>query len=240
MKRIVKGAQAPGLTAWLEKNTGLPQNLTYKAAEFPIAQVLEGLLVEQGYVCAYTLLRIERTSAHIEHLKPQTICRSEDAKRKEKNLPELREDIAWCNMVACTPEPNLKVNPPYGAIEKKGWWDANNFLSPLDATCEERFSFTNDGKVSPTHDADEPAKETIKKIGLDNGKLSELRKAAFLKWGIHKRSEKPIDSAAKVEQRIANWAKKNQTTLQCEEFCVPLVQVAKAYAQFLRTRGHRE
>ena len=240
MKRIAKGVQARGLTEWLEKNAEVPQNLTYKAAEFPISKVLEGLLAEQGYICAYTMLRIGETSAHIEHLKPQTLCKSEDKKREEQYLPALREDIAWRNMVACTPEPNLKVNPPYGAIEKKGWWDANDFLSPLDPTCEERFAFSSDGKIAPNPATDIAAKETIKRIGLDNEKLGELRKTAFLKAGIHKRSDKPISSLKKVGQLMAKWSKKNQNTLQCEEFCVPLVQVAKAYAQFLRTREHRE
>ena len=240
MKRIVKGAQAPELTKWHGDNAALPQNLSYGAAEFPIAEVLKGLLVEQGYVCAYTLLRIGEASAHVEHLKPQTVCRSEDAGRAAANSPLRKEDIAWSNMVACTPAPSIKIKPPYGAIKKADWWHANDFLSPLDATCEERFAFANDGKISATRDADDPAKETIKRVGLDNEKLNELRKAAFLKAGIHKRSESPIESVAKVEQRIAKWSKKSQTTAECEEFCVPLVQVAKAYAQFLRTREHRE
>jgi uncharacterized protein (TIGR02646 family) len=239
MKTIVKGGQALGLTKWLEDNATLPQNLTYGAAEFPTAEVLQGLLIEQGYVCAYTLLRISNVSAHVEHLKPQTQCKREDRARQEGNQLLLREDIAWGNMVACTPEPNIKVKPPYGATKKDKWWDANDFLSPLNETCEERFTFASDGKISPTTDADVAAKETIKRIGLDNGKLCELRKEAFLRAGIHKRSEKAITSVSKVEQLIAKWSKKNQTTSECEEFCVPLVQVAKEYAQFLRTRGYR-
>jgi hypothetical protein len=142
-------------------------------------------------------------------------------------------------MVACTPEPGRKIKPPYGAIKKDKWWDENNFLSPLDATCEERFVFTNDGKISATQNADRPTEETIKKIGLDNEKLCELRKEAFLRAGIHRRSEKPITSVEKAKQLIAKWSKKNQSTSECEEFCVPLVQVAKEYAQFLRTRGYK-
>lgn len=240
MKRIVKGAEASELTKWLGDNAAVPQNLSYGAAEFPIAEVLKGLLVEQGYVCAYTLLRIGEASAHIEHLKPQTLCRTEDVARRAALLPVRREDIAWGNMVACTPEPNTKVKPPYGAIKKDDWWHPTDFLSPLDATCEARFSYKNDGEVLPSLGADLAATETINRIGLDNEKLRELRRTAFLKAGIHRRSEIPIESVTKVEQRIAKWSKKSQTTAECEEFCVPLVQVAKAYAQFLRTRGHRE
>lgn len=240
MKKIVKGAQAPALTNWYAINAALPQNLSYGAAGFPIALVLKGLLIEQGYVCAYTLLRIGDKTAHIEHLKPQTQCRSEDAARTAANLPPQREDIAWSNMVACAPEPNIKVKPPYGATKKDKWWHATDFLSPLDPSCEQRFVYSGDGKIAPSTATDVAATETIRHIGLDNGKLEELRKAAFLKAGIHKRSDRPIESLRKVDQLIAKWSKKNQTTLQCEEFCVPLVQVAKTYAQFLRTKGHRE
>ncbi|WP_198026789.1 HNH endonuclease family protein [Polaromonas glacialis] len=240
MKKITKGIQAPELTKWLEDNAGLPQNLAYGAAKFPIAEVLKGLLVEQGYVCAYTLLRIGEASAHIEHLKPQTLCRSDDTSRAAAKLPLRKEDIAWSNMVACAPEPNIKVKPPYGATKKDDWWDAEFFLSPLDVTCEERFAYTNDGKIASSSAADVAAKETIERIGLGKEKLCELRKEAFLQAGIHKRSDKPITSVVKVEQLIAKWSKKNQATSECVEFCVPLVQVAKEYAKFLRTRGHRE
>jgi uncharacterized protein (TIGR02646 family) len=238
MKRITKGAEAPELTQWLEKNIDLPQNLRYGAAEFPISKVLEGLLVEQGYVCAYTLLRIIKTSAHVEHLKPQTLCKREDEKRVVEKLQPLKEDIAWCNMVACTPEPNKAVKPPYGAVKKDDWWDQNDFLSPLDQTCEARFVFKDDGKIFPSTETDVAATKTIEKIGLDNEKLRELRKEAFLRAGIHRRSDNPITSIVKVEQLIAKWSKKNQITSECEEFCVPLVQVAKEYAKFLRARGY--
>jgi uncharacterized protein (TIGR02646 family) len=240
MKRIVKGVQAPTLANWYAVNAALPQNLTYGAAGFPIAAVLNGLLIEQGYVCAYTLLRIGDTTAHIEHLKPQTLCRSEDVARATASLPVRREDIAWSNMVACSPAPNIKVKPPYGATKKDDWWHATEFLSPLDPSCEQRFVYSSDGKIAPSAATDVAAKETISRIALDNEKLEELRKTAFLKAGIHKRSDRPIESPSKVDQLIAKWSKKNQTTLQCEEFCVPLVQVAKTYAQFLRAKGHQE
>lgn len=240
MKKITKGVQAPGLTEWFEANADLPQNLSYGAAEFPFNKVLKGLLVEQGFICAYTLLRINENSAHVEHLKPQTLCRKEDQERKKAHQRQLREDIAWTNMVACTPEPNSKVKPPYGATKKDDWWDNSNFLSPLNETCEGRFAFKADGKILPNSATDVAAVETIKNIGLDNDKLSELRKTAFLSAGIHRRSEKAITSVAKVEQLIARWSRKNQVTSECEEFCVPLVQVAKEYAHFLRAKGYKE
>ena len=170
-------------------------------------------------------------------LKPQTICKSDDKARGLARQPLLREDIDWNNLVACFPKPNMLASPEYGAVKKDKWWHAEDFVSPLQTDCEGRFRFTPDGKISPTKITDVPALTTIKKIGLDNEKLCELREKAYLIAGIHRKADKPITSATKVEQLIAKWSKKDTNTASCAEFCVPLVQVAKEYAQFLRLRG---
>lgn len=240
MRKINKGPPDAGLTKWRTDNTATPQNLFYGLANFPQGQVLNALLKEQGYVCAYTLKRISGELAHVEHLKPQTLCKSEDGIRETLGQPLLREDVAWNNMVACFPEPNPVARPEYGAVKKDKWWHAEDFVSPLQANCEGRFLFTADGEISPTVPADIAALTTIRKIGLDNKKLSELRKKAYLVAGIHRRSERPIISVAKVEQLIAKWSNKDAATSTCVEFCVPLIQVARAYAHFLRLRGCSE
>lgn len=238
MKKINKGQPPNELTKWRTDNAAVPQNLFYGLAEFPLGQVLGTLLEEQGHVCAYTLLRLNGESAHVEHLKPQTICKSDDEARDLARQPRLREDIDWNNMVACFPKPNQLARPEYGAVKKGKWWHAEDFVSPLQANCEGRFRFTSDGEISPTVTTDVAAKTTIQKIWLGNKKLSELRKKAYLAAGIHRRAEKPIVSVAKVEQLIAKWSKKDTKTASCAEFCVPLVQVAKEYAHFLRLKGY--
>ncbi len=237
MKKITKTEPAEKLTQWKRDNAQTPQNLYYGLAEFPHEEVLKALLKEQGNICAYTLKRICPVSAHIEHLKPQTICKAEDKQRETDKSQVLREDIAWNNMVACFPEPNPPAPPDYGAVQKDKWWDEETFISPLNEDCEQRFQFTQDGKIAPAKVEDNSATTTINKIGLDNSKLIELRHSAYIHAGIHRRSENPIVSAKKVEQLIAKWSNRDTTTDSFSEFCVPLVQVAKEYAQFLRDRG---
>lgn len=236
MRKIDKGRPSAELTKWRKNNVAAAQNLFYGLADFPLSQVLDALLEEQGYVCAYTLLRLGSESAHVEHLKPQSVCKSEDNAREAVKLPLLREDIAWNNMVACFPKPNPVARPEYGAVKKDKWWDEVNFVSPLETNCDARFRFTPAGEIFPAVTTDVPAQTTILKIGLDNKKLCELREKAFLDAGIHRRADKPITSATKVEHLVAKWSNKNAAST-CAEFCVPMVQVAKEYAQFLRARG---
>lgn len=37
------------------------------------------LLREQGWLCAYTMRRIDENTSHIEHIKPEGLCRSDQA-----------------------------------------------------------------------------------------------------------------------------------------------------------------
>lgn len=237
MKKITKAEPPEELKKWRRDNAQTPQNLRYGLAEFPHEEVLKALLKEQGNICAYTLKRVCPVSAHIEHLKPQTTCKAEDKQRESNNTPALREDIAWQNMVACFPEPNPPAPPDYGAVKKDKWWNEGEFISPLHDDCEQRFQFTPDGKIATVKNDDKPAATTIKMIGLDNSKLDELRHAAYIRAGIHRKSENPIKSIKKVEQLIAKWSNRDAATDSFSEFCIPLVKVAKDYAQFLRSKG---
>lgn len=240
MKKIKKGPVPASLVQWKSVNAAVPQNLFYGEGNFPRDSVLDELLKDQGQICAYTLKRINNTSAHIEHLKPQAQCKSEDELREAAGQLRLREDVAWGNLVACFPEPNAAAAPSYGAVKKHEWWHSLNFISPLNASCENRFGFNSEGGISPVTATDFPAEITIEKIGLDDKKLCELRKTAYLSAGIHRRAPKPIQSVVKIEQLIAQWSAKNADTGSFSEFCVPLIQVAKEYAQFLRARGINE
>jgi uncharacterized protein (TIGR02646 family) len=239
MKHINKRQAPHALTRWVDANQQLPQNLVYNRAGFPHAAVLDALLQEQGFLCAYTLTRINENAAHVEHIKPQTCCRREDEQREANGHPCQREDIAWRNVVACFPESSPPVPPTYGAVVKGSWWEPHLFVSPLQNGCENRFWFTPDGKVVEADETDAAARTTIEKIALGNPRLCELRETAYKRAGVHRRSDKPITSLAKVEQLIAGWVHRHRETGAYAEFCIPLVQVAKDYAQFLRQRGVR-
>lgn len=241
MRRIQKGNECEHLKLWRTENAAVPQNLVYGAGGFPYEKVLAALLMEQGDLCAYTLKRIDTDTAHIEHLKPQRKCREEDAARAATNLAVNREDVAWDNMVACFPAPNPVAPPGYGAVMKDKWWPASGaagFVSPLNNDCESRFAFGLNGEMGPSDPGDAAACDTIKAIGLNDGRIQELRKRAIVEMGLHPRSPKPLTSPTKVRQIIAAWLQRDGSN-RYREFCVPVRAAALQHLARLEGRANQ-
>jgi len=240
MRQIQKGNDCAALSNWRQVNAAVPQNLMYGKGGFPISKVLDELLAEQGSLCAYTLKLIDSSSAHIEHLKPQQKCREEDAQREVASQALKREDVHWNNMVACFPAQNPAAPPGYGAVKKDNWWPvagATGFVSPLTTGCESRFLFELNGKMRPANATDAAAEETIREIGLNDSRLQELRQRAFIEMGLHPRSERPLNSPAKVRQLIAAWLHRD-TNNKYREFCIPLRAVALRHLAKLEGRSN--
>src|ERR1017187_10800417 len=113
MRRIIKGEEPAELRLWKEANTDTPQVLTY--GNMPKPQVKLQMLIEQGYLCAYTMQRIESVDdCHIEHVVP----------RNQENQPEFT-DINYNNLLACEPSDTPGHRPkrgqlPFGAQKKGG------------------------------------------------------------------------------------------------------------------------
>jgi uncharacterized protein (TIGR02646 family) len=131
-------------------------------------EIRQALVAEQGGLCAYTGRRINETSCHIEHPKPQTHCMN-------------GEDASFANMLACVPAPNAP-GLPYGAHKKGSWPDATEealFVSPLRPGCEERFSYTLNGEISASSLTDDAATKTMDRLGLDHALMKQFRKAAM-------------------------------------------------------------
>ena len=238
MKRINKSHQPQELQQWRAANVAMPQNLRYGRASFPMDAVLSALLHEQGYLCAYTLKRIDGVGAHIEHLKPQSRCLAEDAERRTNQGHCEHEDVDWRNMVACCPTPNAP-RPDYGAIVKDDWWDKALFVSPLAQNCEQRFKYAQDGSVAPAVDSDDAARETIKRLGLNDKKLQELRHNAMLRAGIHRKSPNPICSIAQVQRLVQNWQVR-YADRSFTEFCTVMIQAANAHLEWVNRRSLRK
>ena len=223
MKKIVKQTQPPELQQWRADNAGVPENLKYGRGGFPTGAVLNSLLVEQGFLCAYTLLKISADKAHVEHLKPQASCQN-------------GEDVAWNNMVACFPQPRA-LHPGFGAFQKGCWWEQAKFISPLASNCEARFKYKNDGSIAIAIGHDAAAKATIEKLKLDCDRLKEARQAAIMKAGLHKKAQHPLTSVAKVQGFVRHLSQRQSGSFV--EFCTVLEQVAADYIQSLLKRAQR-
>ena len=184
-----------------------------RSSQETIRIVTDALLREQGWLCAYTGRRIDTNTCHIEHLKAQTHC-----------LPE--ETVSYRNMVACYPSPNPKRRTPYGAERKDSWpypSEQHLFVSPLDQTCEERFTFTLRGEIRERSEDDRAAKTTIEKIGLAHQELVAFRKAAI--QGTLGRNN---NLSLRAAQRRLNSLRSHQGERR-EPFCFVLVQALQRH-----------
>ncbi len=190
-----------------------------------IDAVHSSLLIEQGYICAYTGIGITENSSHIEHLNPQKHC-------------EPMEEVTYKNIVACCPGPN-KPDPPYGAKKKDDWpcpKEAHLFISPLDQSCERKFIYSNTGEVK-FQDGDEAAKKTIEKLGLNHKDLVKERKG-LIQGIIGKTNSLPIKDARKRLKQLTEA--KNE---RLEPFCFVLIPVLEKHIkriEFIRTQKQRK
>jgi uncharacterized protein (TIGR02646 family) len=125
-------------------------------------------LAEQGYLCAYTSVRITDGRSHIEHMYPQSHC-----------TPD--EQLSYWNIVACFPGPG-ESDPGYGALPKGDWPTESErplFVRPTDPSCESRFTYNNSGHMVPADLNDGAAKMTIGRLRLDDASLVANRREAF-------------------------------------------------------------
>ena len=215
MRWIRKPPEPRDLTEWRARYSD-DINFGYellRSSQQTIRAVTGALLREQGGLCAYTGIRIDTDTCHIEHLKAQTHCSP-------------AETVSYSNMVACYPSPNPDRKTPYGA-EQKGSWphpsEQHLFVSPLDQTCEERFAFTLRGGIREREDNDQAAKTTIEKIGLAHPELVAFRKAA-IQGTLGKSNDLPLRDA----RRRLNSLRSHREGRR-EPFCFVLVQALQKH-----------
>lgn len=168
MRQINKGAEPNVMTAWKAANRTLPNYCYASLSAVHRDEIRAALVTEQRGLCAYTGRRIENSSCHIEHLRPQCHCGPGD-------------DVDYRNLVAGVPAPNTP-RLTYGAHKKDSWPPIHNeylFVSPLSKACGARFSFNLKGEVLPARSDDAAASETIDRLGLNDAALVRLRKAAI-------------------------------------------------------------
>jgi len=215
MRRINKNIEPIALTEWRAKYQN-DINFGYKLLRSDVnasKAIIDSLLKEQGWLCAYTGIRISEEKCHIEHIKAQYHCSP-------------AETVSYNNMLACYPKPNHVPEPKFGA-RKKGDWPSPQesflFVSPLDATCENRFIFNLQGEIFHQAEADNAAKTTIKKLGLCDSELSKLRRGA-VQGLLGKENNLPIQNARKRLTRL-----KAQNSGHLEEFCFVLIQALEKH-----------
>lgn len=224
MRWIQKKNEPQKLTEWRSRYVS-DINFGYalmRQSHDVVKEVVENLLQEQGWLCAYTGLRIDGYTdpnnlqhcyCHIEHVKPQDHC-----------TPV--ETVSYNNIVACYPAPNPLSKTGYGAEQKGNWptpLEQHLFVSPLDASCETRFVFNLRGEIKARNAEDQAAKTTIEKLALDHKELTAYRKAAI--QGVL--GTKNNLSLKDARSRLRNLKYRQGTRL--EPFCFVLVQALEKH-----------
>src|SRR5665648_695044 len=159
MKHIKKTVASDEYIKWCNTQKGLGENYH------------NFLLVEQGFICGYTMKRVNLRISHLEHIKPQHICIQEGRGK----------DLDYYNLIACYPKNGMKTGYRYGAQAKDKWWENNgvDFLSPLNDACELRVTFNMNGEISSTNKKDSKTQATIKVLKLNDPILNNDRKKSI-------------------------------------------------------------
>ncbi|OYD92394.1 TIGR02646 family protein [Nostoc sp. 'Peltigera membranacea cyanobiont' 210A] len=229
MKHIAKGSEPKELCKWFESapidDHGKRINCSYEnGLPSDIRRLVQyNLLKEQGWLCCYTGIRISEERSHIEHFKPQSLC------RKEGNY----EDVNYNNLLAAYPKGECQ----FGARARHNWYDADSFISPLDRQCETKFIFDMEGHIKPADDRDKtiqdtnkknnkssPANITIKKLELDHDLLIEMRREAINEVFF---SENKKLSEAKLRTIVENGYSHRDRQGRYPHFCFVIEQVAQ-------------
>jgi uncharacterized protein (TIGR02646 family) len=212
MRRITKTNPPAELNTWREENREHNHTYTDLLGTEPHQKLKAKLLEEQGSLCAYTGRTIENLTSHVEHLKPQTVC-------------DEWEDVEYRNVVACFPADGGDKSHGYGAPIKGGWWDKENFVSPLAEDCERRFRFSWSGHIYPSPENHQAAINTIDVLRLDEDSLRLLRKSRIDGFfGLGTKTRKHPLSKADAKIVLANIDRFDSTG-KLQEFCFVLKQL---------------
>ena len=190
--------------------------------------LLIALVAEQGALCAYTMKRIDPESAHVEHIKPQSLCRAERA----------GSDLDYRNLVACFPRGGVEARYRYGAQRKGDWWENGGlcFVSPLHPACENRFRFNMEGKIAAVgnHAA---ATTTIRALALDHPGLTEDRRRVIQEFVYGPSGQDPL-SEAQANQAVASICEPYSNG-RFYEFCIAILHALQDHLKGLRRSARR-
>ena len=192
MRWIQKQDEPPKtLAKFLEEQLPVGLNLDYEHGFTRQKDLRLELIAEQLGLCGYTGAPVDdrlvkhtqppdpgskatkvRYSAHIEHLKPQSVCRQELIDKGLEPGKDLGDDMNHKNMIAALLVTGSDMEM-FGAVSRK-----NNPVPvwPTHQDCETRFSFDEDGKIEGL---DPDAIQTVTILKLDHTTLEGWRRSAI-------------------------------------------------------------
>jgi uncharacterized protein (TIGR02646 family) len=187
-----------------------------------LTELRETLLREQGYLCAYTMIRIaSNNKGHVEH-----VCPRSRAPAKE---------LEYTNMVYCFPGAGVE-RCTFGAHCKDDFEVTNeNFVAPTHQACEARFAYEVSGEVKASSEADYAATHTVAILNLNHKELVALRQAAIRSQRIFRKAAKPL--SAREARKLAAYVMQRDGTGMIAPFCVAIKQLAERFAEQREARS---
>lgn len=228
MKYIRKGGAPHSYARWCTDVKGTAKEDFRELPRREKEALLDSLIREQGALCAYTMRRIQEDTSHVEHVKPQSLCRADLA----------GSDLNYENLVACFPRGGMKPEYCYGARQKSDWWedDGAQFVSPLHPSCERRFRFYIDGRIMAV-DNDVAAATTIRVLKLDHKSLTDDRRRVVEEfvYGTSGREPLSVAQARKAQALVCNANALGEFI----EFCVAIRQALDEHLRLLHRLAER-
>lgn len=238
MRFIDRNSPPPSLALW-KNGEPVAHQRQYEGGSLPTDvkdDIRDNRVVDQGYLCAYTLKRIGQIvwngeltwDAHVEHVV---------TRKSSKERGDLDQTVSYDNLVACV---DRGASLPYGA-SVRGDTIEDLPVTPFQRACSNRFEFHPDGTITGR---DAQATATIKILKLDHDDLTEDRRAKLAARGIGiPRSPTPKVkklTAPKLSAPEARRRAKESLEFDAEgklpEFCVALTQVYEQHAQRVEKR----
>ncbi len=232
MRYIEKNDPPEALLYWKAQRNAAAQSLDFaelgrvemNGDEVDVKQAIKfQRMKDQGFLCAYTMLRITVEDSHIEHLIPQS------RSRKDMNI---NETVEYGNMVACYPREESKGGVGYGAAYRG---KKLLIVTPRDSKCERVIKYHQNGTI--TSEDGEVEKMLNNVLNLNAQTLKDRRQDIFNRHGVGLRSDNPLK--IREAERFAQSVMKADSNGKLSPFCVALNHAAQAHIELIRKRRKR-
>lgn len=239
MRCIINNESPQALLAWkAQRNNAKPRQVSdfrqlgrieIEGDSVDVKQAIkEQRLIDQGGLCAYTMMRIRLDTSHVEHLKPQTLSREND-----RVGHFIEETVDYGNMALCYPKKEGSGGVGYGAPYRG---EANLVLTPRDARCERLIQYHRDGSVDSE---DTRVDEMLSKVlNLNHATLVDRRKESYNRAGVGLRPSNLLSE--KEASRLAESVLKMNAKNELAPFCAGISHAAKQHVEILQKRRRKK
>jgi len=240
MKAITKTSPPLDLSNWISAQESQADTANYPVTyeEFGRSgfkpSVRQCLEAEQFGLCGYTCellqeaTRRPNTESHIEHIKPVKVCKTEAGVAYGSIA---FDDLNYFNIIAAT-YIRASRSEWYGARYKDDTYTPTLFVSPLIATCEQKFRYLVTGDIQPMVSSDSDAIETIRQLKLDHPTLVSARKAEI---SVHLKSPDATSYSVTELQKIIDDMKTVDANGRLPNFSFIIQQIAEAFLQVIQS-----